>query len=198
MKKVHAVEEYIEVNSHFGEALTVLRELLLSTELEETLKWNAPVYTVNGKNVIGLAAFKQHIALWFFNGVFLKDKHNLLEQAQEKTKGLRSLKFTSRAEIDKKVVLAYIKEAIANQKAGKEIIPEKKGKKVTLPAELADTLKNNTNLNNCFKALTPYKQREYAEYIATAKRAETKLNRLEKITPLIAQGIGLNDKYKNC
>lgn len=198
MKKVHSVEEYIEVNYHYSEALTLLRELLLNTELQETLKWSAPVYTINGKNVVGLGAFKNHIALWFFNGVFLKDEKKLLEQAQEKTKGLRSLKFTSLEEIDKNVVLAYVKEAIANQKAGKELKPERKGKSVTIPKELQEAFKSNPDLATSFKALTPGKQREYAEYIDSAKREQTKQTRLEKITPMILQGVGLHDKYKNC
>ena len=198
MKKAHSVEEYIEVNSHYSKALTLLRELLLNTELEETLKWSAPVYTINGKNVVGLGAFKNHIALWFFNGVFLKDEKNLLEQAQEKTKALRSLKFTSVEEIDKNVVLAYVKEAIANQKAGKELKPERKGKSVIIPKELQEAFKSNPDLASGFKALTPGKQREYAEYIDSAKREQTKQTRLEKITPMILQGVGLHDKYKNC
>ena len=42
------------------------------------------------------------------------------------------------------------------------------------------------------------KQREYCEYIATAKRDPTKLSRLEKIKPMILNGTGLHDKYKNC
>jgi uncharacterized protein YdeI (YjbR/CyaY-like superfamily) len=198
MKKVDSVEEYIEVNSHYSEALTLLRELLLSTELEESLKWSAPVYTIAGKNVIGLGAFKHHIALWFFNGVFLKDEKNLLEQAQEKTKGLRSLKYTSLEEIDKNVVLAYVKEAIANQKAGKELKPERKGKSVSIPKELQAAFKSNSELTKAFKALTPGKQREYAEHIATAKQDKTKQSRIKKITPMILQGVGLHDKYKNC
>ena len=198
MKKVLSVEEYIEVNSHFGDALTLLRELLLKTELEESLKWSAPIYTINGKNVVGIGAFKNHFALWFFNGVFLKDEKNLLEQAQEKTKGLRSLKYTSTEEIDKNVVTAYVEEAIANQKAGKELKPERKGKSVTIPKELQIAFKNNPDLASSFKALTPGKQREYADHIESAKREQTKLSRLEKITPMILQGVGLHDKYKNC
>jgi uncharacterized protein YdeI (YjbR/CyaY-like superfamily) len=86
MKKVNSVEEYIEVNSHFGEALMLLRQIINSTELEETLKWSAPVYTLNSKNVLGLGAFKNHFGIWFFNGVFLKDEKQLLSVAQEKTK----------------------------------------------------------------------------------------------------------------
>jgi len=198
MKKVNSVEEYIEVHSHFGEALTLLRQIINSTELEETLKWSAPVYTLNGKNVLGLGAFKNHFGIWFFNGVFLKDEKHLLSAAQETTKGLRQMRFESLSEIDKNAVLSYVKEVIENQKLGKELKPEKKGKEVMIPKALNETFKTNSVLHDAFKSLTPFKQREYAEYIDTAKRAETKQSRLEKIVPMILKGIGLNDKYKNC
>lgn len=198
MKKVTSVEDYIENNSHYGEALKILRDLILTTELEESIKWNSPVYVLDGKNVLSFGAFKHHFGIWFFNGVFLKDEHNLLEQAQEKTKGLRSMKMTSLEQINKSVILAYIKEAIENQKLGKEITPEKKGKTVAIPQELNSALKKNTILLDSFKTLTPFKQREYCEYIDTAKRAETKQTRLEKILPMIEKGIGLNDKYRDC
>jgi len=198
MKKVNSVEEYIEVNSHFGEALTLLRQIINSTELEETLKWSAPVYTLNGKNVLGLGAFKNHFGIWFFNGVFLKDEKQFLSNAQEKTKSLRQMRFESINEIDKNVVLSYVKEAIENQKLGKELKPEKKGKDIVIPDELNICLKKDTNLKIAYHSLSPFKQREYAEYISTAKRAETKQARLDKIIPMILKGIGLNDRYKNC
>ncbi|MFL0353570.1 YdeI family protein [Xanthomarina sp. GH4-25] len=198
MKKISSVEEYIENNAHFGEALTILRDLINSTELEETVKWSAPVYALNGKNVVGLGAFKKHFGIWFFNGVFLKDESNLLEQAQEKTKGLRQMRFNSLEDIDPNAVLAYVKEAIGNQKLGKEIIPEKKGKTVIIPKELENELKANSALFDAFKTLTPGKQREYCDYIDSAKREATKASRLEKIKPMILKGVGLNDKYKNC
>lgn len=198
MKKVSSVEEYIEENSHFGEALSLLRDLINTTELEETLKWNAPVYTLNGKNVVGLGAFKNHFGIWFFNGVFLKDKNNLLEQAQEKTKGLRQMRFESIDDVDKHAVLAYVTEAIENQKLGKEIKPEKMGKTIVIPKELQIALETNKNFQAAFKALTPGKQREYCEHIASAKQEKTKMSRLEKIKPMILKGMGLFDKYKNC
>lgn len=198
MKKVNSVEEYIEVNSHFSEELSLLRNIINSTELEENLKWSAPVYSIEGKNVIGLGAFKHHFGIWFFNGVFLKDEKNLLEQAQETTKGLRQMRFESITNIDKNAVLSYVKEAIENQKLGKEIKPERKSKKVNVPTELKAALLDNSVLHDAFKLLAPGKQREYAEYIDTAKRDETKLSRMEKIKPMIIKGIGLHDKYKNC
>ena len=198
MKKVHSVEEYIEVNSHFANELTILRDIINTTELDEAVKWSSPVYALNGKNVIGLGAFKNHFGIWFFNGVFLKDAKNLLVNAQEKTKGLSQMRFESINDIDKQAVLAYVKEAIDNQKLGKELKPVRKGKAVTIPNELQAALKTHTDLNTAFKALTPGKQREYCEHIETAKREATKQSRLEKITPMILQGVGLHDKYKNC
>ena len=83
MKKTHSVEEYIQ-ESKFREALRVLRKLILSIGLNESLKWNAPVYDLDGKNILGLGAFKNHFGIWFFNGALLNDKKGLLVNAQEK------------------------------------------------------------------------------------------------------------------
>ncbi|RNC80205.1 MAG: hypothetical protein ED556_13960 [Winogradskyella sp.] len=199
MKKVYSVEEYIETNSHWQKELELLRSIVLKTELNEAIKWSAPVYDLAGKNVLGLGAFKQHFCIWFFNGVFLKDEHNLLVNAQEgKTKGLRQMRFDNIKDVNKDVVLAYVKESIENQRAGKEIKVDRKPKAVIIPELLESTLKTNKDLSAAFKALTPGKQREYCEHIESAKREATKLSRLEKITPMILSGVGLNDKYKNC
>ncbi|TCK66646.1 uncharacterized protein YdeI (YjbR/CyaY-like superfamily) [Winogradskyella wandonensis] len=199
MKKVYSVEEYIETNNHFEKELELLREIVLKTELNEAIKWSAPVYDLNGKNVLGLGAFKNHFCIWFFNGVFLKDEHNLLVNAQEgKTKALRQMRFETIDDINKNLVLDYVKEAIENQRAGKEIKVERKGKTVDIPEELKACLNNDQDLQLAFSALTPGKQREYCEYISSAKREATKVSRLEKITPMILNGVGLNDKYKNC
>ena len=199
MKKIYSVEEYIEAHENFSEALIMLRNIINTTEVEETVKWSAPVYAIEGKNVLGLGAFKNHFGIWFFNGVFLTDDHNLLVNAQEnKTKALRQMRFESIEDIDKNVVLKYVKEAIENQKLGKEIKPNRIKKKTIIPREFKAILDDNKALKLAFENLSPYKQREYCEYIETAKRDATKQIRLEKITPMILQGVGLHDKYKNC
>ena len=59
------------------EILIVLREIIRSTELIETLKWGGPVYTLGGKNVVGIGSFKSYVGLWFFQGAFLKDEEKL-------------------------------------------------------------------------------------------------------------------------
>ena len=132
MAKINSVDDYIEAHHNFSDGLNLLRSIIEKTELVETIKWNSPVYTIDGKNVIGIGAFKHHFGIWFFNGVFLKDEKNLLVTAQETTKGLRQMRFESVDDINTNAVLAYVKEAIQNQKLGKEIKPEKT-KNVVVP-----------------------------------------------------------------
>ncbi|MEC3907387.1 DUF1801 domain-containing protein [Tamlana sp. 2201CG12-4] len=198
MKKVHSVEDYIESQPHYAEALELLRSIILSTELEETIKWSAPVYTLKNKNVLSIGAFKNHFGVWFFNGVFLKDPKKLLKNAQDgKTKAMRQMRFETINDINKQTVLAYIKEAIENQKLGKELKPDRSKKETIIPKELQEALDSNPELKSGFDSLSNYKQREYCEYIDSAKREATKQSRLQKIEPMILKNIGLNDKYKN-
>ncbi len=195
MDKAEKLEAYFKRNLQWGEELDYLRSLLNKSELTEDYKWNFPVYTLNNKNVIGLGAFKAYAGLWFFQGSFLKDKHKVLINAQEgKTKGLRQWRFNSKSEMDEALILEYVEEAIQNQKEGKEIKVEKKSD--TIPELFLNRLKENSDLKSKFDALTPGKRREFIEYINEAKRETTKLNRLEKIAPMILSGIGLHDKYR--
>ena len=202
MQRHKSPADYITAHPEYKSELTLLRKLCNANGLTETIKWGAPVYTdANNKNVIGLGAFKSYIGLWFFQGSFLKDSKKKLMNAQEgTTRGMRQLRFTDLAAIkaDEKLITAYIKEALANSLAGKEIKPKRTagGVKVDMPDELASALKKNAKAKKGFDDLSPYKQKEYTEYISGAKREATKLSRLDKILPMLADGVGLNDKYR--
>jgi uncharacterized protein YdeI (YjbR/CyaY-like superfamily) len=198
MQKIESVDQYIQSHPRWSEILLELRELLNSTVLTETIKWGGPVYTLDGKNLLGIGAFKNHSALWFFQGALLQDNTNLLINAQEgKTKALRQIRFDLGSKIDKQELLKYIDETISLHKQGKVIKPDL-WKGIFIPSELSDFFESNSELKKAFSVLTPGKQREYAEYITEAKREVTKQKRIEKIVPMIKVGIGLNDKYKNC
>ena len=151
MEKFDSVEEYIEKQEKWTHELRELRQIMISTELEETLKWSIPTYTINKKNVLGFAGFKNHFGIWFFNGVFLKDEQNVLINAQEgKTKAMLQMRFTSMQDIDKPLILSYVKEAIENQKAGKELKADRRKKETNIPPELQVALTNAPDLNKAF------------------------------------------------
>lgn len=142
--------------------------------------------------------FKQHFGIWFFQGVFLSDPLEVLENAQEgKTKAMRHWKFAENSSLNRAQIDAYVAEAIANTKKGLKVLPSKKSAKTKIPPELKQALED-PKLKMAFEALSPYKQRDFAEYVATAKQEATKSRRLEKILPMILEGIGLNDKYRKC
>ncbi len=196
MKRFKTVDEFI-LNTNSGkDILITLRDIIKSTELEETIKWGAPCYTFNGKNVVGLGSFKSYVGLWFFQGGLLKDTKGVLINAQEdKTKAMRQWRFNSVEEIDEKVLKEYIAESIENVKQKKEIKPDR-SKPLLIPEELKAEFETNPELKMAFNNFSKGKQREFADHISEAKQEKTRLSRLQKIIPLVQQGIGLHDKYK--
>ncbi|MDB4582567.1 YdeI/OmpD-associated family protein [Draconibacterium sp.] len=196
MKRYRTVDEYILNAQNGKEIRLVLRDLINTTELIETIKWGAPCYTVHKKNVVGLVSFKSYVGLWFYQGALLKDEDKVLINAHEdKTKALRQWRFESVEDLDEKLILKYVNEAIQNEKQNKEI-KANRSKQLLIPNELKQALKDDTQLEEYFNAFTKGKQREFAAYISEAKRAETRQSRLQKIIPFIQQNIGLNDKYR--
>lgn len=191
------VDAFIEKQEQWREELIRIRAVFNNTELTEAVKWGAPAYLYKKKTIAGMMGFKNHLGIWFHQGVFLKDTENKLINAQDgKTKALRQWRIYKGETIATEILKDYILEAIQNCKEGKEFKPTPKA--VKFPELLQNALQNDLHLSNSFDALTPGKQKEYMEYIAEAKLEATKLRRLEKITPLILKGEGLHDKYKNC
>jgi uncharacterized protein YdeI (YjbR/CyaY-like superfamily) len=181
--------------NQWTEELGLLRTIIQKTELVETTKWGGTIYTLQGKNVLGIGGFKSYFGIWFMNGVFLKDEAKVLVNANEGvTRGLRQWRFQSAAEVNEKLLLQYIQEAIANEKAGLPIKPEKREAKHC--SFLAQALEEDEQLRVALEQFTPYKQKEFWEYMATAKQEKTKATRLEKIKPMILSGKGLNDTYR--
>ncbi len=194
---VKNVEEYLEKNAKWREPLEKLREILQQTKLTETIKWGAPVYTLNNKNVVGLAAFKKHYALWFFNGTSLIQNTALLHNAQEgKTKALRQIRFTEKDNLPVDTLKKYVEEAIDLQEKGIAKPVKTAKKSLPYPEVIKRAFEEDKKLEASFKALTPGRQREYLEHIHSAKQEKTKERRLQKNIPLILAGRGLHDKYK--
>jgi len=199
MDKQDKLEAYFNATSPWRSGVQRLRQLISTTELIEDWKWNFPTYTLHKKNVLGIASHKTHFGVWFFQGVFLKDTHKLLRNAQEgKTKAMRSFYFTSLEELNEEIALEYILESIKNCKEGKQVKITRKKIEVVIPHLLENAFTKSSELRHCFYRLSPSKQRDYAEHISGAKQEATRLRRLDKCIPMILQGVGLNDKYKNC
>jgi uncharacterized protein YdeI (YjbR/CyaY-like superfamily) len=190
------ITESIEMMEPFAQAICTKLRLILNThfpELIEDWKWG-PNYYLEGM-VCGFWGFKKHASLVFFNGATLKDPKKIL-QHQSTTKNNRHIRYRDISEVDEKVVVAYVKEAIQLNKSGvKRSKPDEKEKIVEIHPEFKKALQNAKLLAK-FNALTYYKKKELTEWINTAKREETRLARIDKSVTMIEEGRSVNDKYR--
>jgi len=132
--------------------------------------------------------------LLFFKGALLNDPNGILIQQTENVQAARQIRFTNAREIGKlkQVVKAYIYEAIEVEKAGLKV-ELKKTKEFAMPEEFKKKLEKNSALKTAFKALTPGRQRGYLLHFSAPKQSKTRESRIEKSTPRILNGKGLND-----
>lgn len=188
------VDCFFTKDSKWQKEYEALRTIVLNCGLAEQLKWGCPCYTFEDKNIVLIHGFKEYCALLFFKGALLKDIDDILIQQTKNVQSARQARFTSAREIVKiqKKLKAYIFEAIEVEKAGLKV-PLKKTREFDMPEEFEKELRKNPELKTAFKALTPGRQRGYLLYFSTPKQSKTRVARIEKYTPVILDGRGLND-----
>jgi len=171
-----------------------LRAIVLSCPLTEELKWGKPCYTFEGKNIVLIIGFKEYCALLLGKGALLKDPKGILVKAGENTQAARQIRFTDLGQITKLAgtLKAYLQEAIAAEKAGLEVA-YKKISEYAIPEELQARFDEMPALKKAFQSLTPGRQRFYLMHFSSAKQSTTRIARIEKCTPQILAGKGMND-----
>jgi len=188
------VDFYFNKAKKWGEEYELLRMLMLDMGLTETLKWGVPCYMFEKSNIVLIHGFKDYCALLFFKGSLLKDPKGILIQQTKNVQAARQIRLTSINEIAKKerTIKAYVKEAIAIEKAGLKV-PLKKATEFNIPEEFQKKLDKSAAIKKAFYALTPGRQRGYLLYFSQAKLSKTRQSRIEKYMPQILKGKGLED-----
>ena len=178
----------------YPEETLALQEIARSCGLTEKIKWGKPCFVLGSKNIVLIQRFNEYVALMFFKGALLRDPEKLLHRIGEHMQGPRQLRFKSVEEVLelKPAIKAYIEEAIELEKAGAKVLL-KKAAEYKVPEELQAALKANLALKKAFAALTPGRQKGYIFQIGAAKQSATRAARVEKFTPQILAGKGLND-----
>lgn len=188
------VDTFLAEQDTWKEELTALRNIVFSCGLKEELKWGVPTYMAHNKNAVMLGGFKDHCVLSFIKGVLLSDSAKILESPGANSQSVRVVRFRSLREIqDKEAILkAYIFEAVEIEKSGLKV--EKKAiEDMVIIEELQNKLDADPLFKSAFEALTPGRRRAYNMYFSSAKQAKSRLDRIEKYTPRILKGKGMND-----
>ena len=188
------VDAFLKRQNKWRAEFEKLRDILLESGMTEDLKWGQPCYAEGGKNVALIHGFKEYCAILFHKGSLMKDPQGVLIQQTKNVQAARQIRFTSVREVTKleKTLKAYIREAIEIERAGLKV-PFKKTEEFELPEELASKLATNAKLKAAFASLTPGRQRAYIFHFAQPKQSKTRAARVEKHTPRILKGLGLDD-----
>ena len=174
--------------------IAAMRRVLAGLPIQEECKWGKPTYTVDGKNIVIMQGFKEYFALGFFQGTLLKDPKKVLVQLGQVQAG-RVMKFTSAKDITARAatIKAYVREAIAVEKAGLRMKPRKTSD-FPVPEELRQRFQMDPPFKRAFAALTPGRQRSYLYHFAAAKQSATRVARIEKALPAIFEGRGFLER----
>jgi len=188
------VDVYLSKAQKWQEELKKLRMIILDCGLTEELKWRAPCFTFQKRNIVIIQGFKEYCALMFFKGALLNDANGILIKSGENTQAGRQIQFTNVREIVEMetILKAYIYEAIEVEKVGLKV-NFKKNTELIIPEEFQNKLNEIPALKTAFDVLTPGRQRAYNLYFSAPKQSKTRESRVEKCMQQILNGKGLND-----
>lgn len=188
------VNFFFDKSKKWAEEYEQMRTIVLDCGLNEELKWGCPCYTFEKSNIVLIHGFKDYCAFLFFKGALLNDPNGILIRQTKNVQSARQIRFTNAKEVAKmaRTLKAYIYEAIEVEKAGLKV-KLKKTAAYKIPEEFQTKLNKKPALKKAFEALTPGRQRGYLLHFAAARQSKTREARIEKYTPQILKGKGLND-----
>jgi uncharacterized protein YdeI (YjbR/CyaY-like superfamily) len=198
MSRDQRIDAYIAKAAPFARPiLEKVRERVheAAPEAEETMKWSAPGFTVGGKILLMMAAFKAHAALNFWRGQEIGDG-NPKAGAMGQFGRLTSVDdLPPDAELD-----GLIREAAAL--AGTAPAPRRNKHEPKPPAELhpefATALKANPAARQVLDGFPPSARRDYLDWIAQAKQDSTRAKRIATAIEWLAEGKKRHWKYESC
>lgn len=164
-------------------------------EAEETMKWSTPTFTVDGKILLGMAAFKAHAALNFWRGQELRgDAANSDAMGQfGKLTSVQDL--PSDEELD--ALIREGAELARTAPAPRKVKHEPKAAPGLHP-EFAAALEANPKAKAVLDGFPPSAQRDYLEWISEAKQEATRTKRIATAVEWLSEGKRRHWKYQNC
>jgi hypothetical protein len=183
-------DEWLESAPDFSRPIAAdLREWIFRTapDLTESIKWNNLCFS-GRKLVCGLSACKKHVSIFFFRGTELADPAGLFCGGEGNT-NIRTVRITAAGEVNRRALAALLHAAIALD-AQSEVPPAPKIKREPwpMPEFFAKALRANKKAAVGFAAFAPTYQREYLVWLTTAKREETRAQRLAQTLKALAAG----------
>lgn len=153
---------------------------------QETLKWNMPAYTLDGKLVLMTAAFKAHAALNFWRGQELETSHSAVG-AMGQFGRIRSIEeLPANDELDRLIREAAVLSTNAPGPRKAKHPPKKSAPEVH--PEFAAALDRAPKAKAALESFPPSAQRDYFEWIGEAKQDATRQKRIATAVEWLLEG----------
>ncbi|MEO7366191.1 MAG: YdeI/OmpD-associated family protein [Sphingomicrobium sp.] len=198
MNREPRIDAYIARAQPFAQPiLDHVRERVqaLLPDAEETMKWSAPAYTVGGKILLIMAAFKAHAALNFWRGQELRGQAADSDAMGQFGKLTSVDDLPSDQELDalilKAAKLAASAPAPRQTKHAPKPPPE-------LHPDFAAALAKAPHAKAALDGFPPSAQRDYFEWISEAKQPATRAKRIATAVEWLSEGKRRHWKYQNC
>ncbi len=198
MPKDQRIDDYIARQQAFAQPiLSHLREAIHAAcaEAEEAIKWSMPAFLYKGKQLAGMAAFKEHATFGFWRG------SELVETRPGQPSAMGQFgRLTSIADLPPSAELeALIRQAMALTDAGTKPVRTKSVKAaLETPADLVEALAAEPAAAATFEAFPPSCRRDYVDWVVGAKRPETRAKRIAQAVAWMAEGKKRHWKYEQC
>lgn len=186
------VDTYIEAAAAFARPLLIeLRRRVHGSGLaiDESIKWSHPAFLHDGRIVAFMAAFKAHVGFGFWKPKGADDGDGMGQFGR--LTDLSMLPGQDRVD-------AGLHDAIARHAApAARGAPAPRAARTPLetPQALRVALEAHPAAKAAYEAFAPSHRREYAEWIAEAKREETRARRVAQAVEWLAEGRPRNWKY---
>lgn len=202
--RLPAVDAYIAKAKPFAQPiLNRLRDAIHAVvpDVEEAIKWSRPFFLYKGVILGNISAFKEHCSFGLWGTEMVQ---TLREGGVDSKQGMGSFgRLTSAADIPPQAELeSFIRKAAelisegTRTKSIHRVAKPTPRAELAVPEALALALKSNKTAAARFAELSPSCRREYAEWIAEAKREETREKRVATALEWIAEGKSRNWKYE--
>ena len=198
MSRDPRIDSYIERAQPFARPILEhvrTRVHAVAPQAQETLKWSAPSFTIDGKILLMMAAFKAHAAVNFWRGQELRG-----EQASDDAMGQFG-KLTSVGDLPPNAELdRLIREAAELAKSAPAARKVKHTPKP--PAELhpqfAAALRSAPRAKAALEGFPASARRDYLDWIAEAKQESTRQKRIATAIEWLTEGKKRHWKYERC
>lgn len=191
------VDAYIAKSAPFAHPILKhvrARVHAVAPQAEETLKWSAPSFTIDGKILLMMAAFKAHAALNFWRGqeIGIESASDAMGQLGKLT-GLDDLPPDDELDAMIRKAAALARRAPAPRKVKHAPKPPPQ-----MHPEFAAALAKDPKAKAVLDGFPPSAQRDYLDWIAEAKQDATRQKRIATAVEWLGEGKKRHWKYEKC